>query len=58
MGPIRSFHGAHPATFERIVEAEVDGDVTVDITGHIMNEGRPNTDHERLPEELFGVARS
>jgi TRAP-type C4-dicarboxylate transport system substrate-binding protein len=43
-GPEKSAHGAGLATFRRIVEGETGGEVTVDVTWNIMDEGRPNTD--------------
>lgn len=54
-GPERSSHGAGLATFKRIVEAETNGEVTVDITWNIMDEGRPNTHLFELVEagEMF-----
>lgn len=47
--------GAGLATFKRIMEAETNGEVTVDITWNIMDEGRPNTDLFELVEagEMF-----
>ena len=54
-GPERSSHGAGLATFKRIMEAETNGEVTVDITWNIMDEGRPNTHLFELVEagEMF-----
>jgi TRAP-type C4-dicarboxylate transport system substrate-binding protein len=43
-GPERSAHGAGLATIRRVVEAETNGDVEVEVTWNIMDEGRPNTD--------------
>jgi len=43
-GPQKSAHGEGLETFRRIVESETEGEVTVEVTWNIMDEGRPNTD--------------
>ncbi len=43
-GPEKSAHGEGLATFRRIVESETGGEVAVEVTWNIMDEGRPNTD--------------
>ncbi|MGI9585965.1 MAG: TRAP transporter substrate-binding protein [Acidimicrobiia bacterium] len=49
-GPEQSAHGEGLAAFRRIVESETGGEVSVDITWNIMDEGRPNTDLFTLVE--------
>ncbi len=49
-GPEKSAHGHGLAAFRRIVESETDGELAVDITWNIMDEGRPNTDLFELVE--------
>jgi TRAP-type C4-dicarboxylate transport system substrate-binding protein len=43
-GPEKSAHGEGLDTFRRIVESETNGEVEVEVTWNIMDEGRPNTD--------------
>jgi TRAP-type transport system periplasmic protein len=43
-GPEKSAHGDGLAAFKKAVEEGTDGDVAVDVTWNIMDEGRPNTD--------------
>ena len=54
-GPSDSAHGRGLATFRDVVEAETDGEVEVQITWNIMEDGRPNTDLLDLVEsgEMF-----
>ena len=54
-GPEHSAHGAGLATFRDTVEGEIGGEVAVEITWNIMDEGRPNTDLFELVEggEMF-----
>ncbi len=49
-GPEQSAHGEGLKTFKRLVEEGTDGDVAVDVTWNIMEEGRPNTDLFELVE--------
>lgn len=49
-GPELSAHGEGLKTFKRLVEKGTDGDVAVDVTWNIMDEGRPNTDLFELVE--------
>ncbi len=49
-GPEKSAHGEGLETFRRIVETETNGDVQVDVTWNIMDDGRPNTDLFELVE--------
>jgi TRAP-type C4-dicarboxylate transport system substrate-binding protein len=49
-GPEQSAHGEGLKTFKQLVEAGSDGEVTVDVTWNIMDEGRPNTDLFELVE--------
>ncbi len=49
-GPEKSAHGEGLGTFRRIVETETNGDVQVDVTWNIMDDGRPNTDLFELVE--------
>jgi TRAP-type C4-dicarboxylate transport system substrate-binding protein len=49
-GPEQSSHGAGLDTFRRIVETETEGEVTVEVTWNIMDDGRPNTDLFELVE--------
>lgn len=50
-GPEHSAHGTGLATFAEIVTADTGGDVEVEITWNIMDEGRPNTDLFELVEQ-------
>jgi len=43
-GPQKSAHGDGLDAFRRVVEEGTDGDVEVEVTWNIMDEGRPNTD--------------
>jgi len=43
-GPRASAHGEGLETFRRSVEGGTNGEVEVDVTWNIMDEGRPNTD--------------
>lgn len=54
-GPEQSAHGRGLATFRDVVEMETDGEVRVDITWNIMEDGRPMTDLLGLVEsgEMF-----
>jgi TRAP-type C4-dicarboxylate transport system substrate-binding protein len=54
-GPEQSAHGRGLATFRDIVEMETGGEVRVEITWNIMEEGRPMTDLLGLVEsaEMF-----
>ena len=54
-GPQASAHGDGLAAFRRVVESETNGEVAVNITWNIMDEGRPNTDLFELVEagEMF-----
>lgn len=54
-GPEQSSHGRGLATFRDIVEMETDGEVHIDITWNIMEEGRAMTDLLDLVEsgEMF-----
>ena len=54
-GPEHSAHGAGLATFRDTVEGGTGGEVEVEITWNIMDEGRPNTDLFELVErgEMF-----
>jgi TRAP-type C4-dicarboxylate transport system substrate-binding protein len=49
-GPEQSAHGEGLKTFKQLVEAGSNGEVTVDVTWNIMDEGRPNTDLFELVE--------
>jgi TRAP-type C4-dicarboxylate transport system substrate-binding protein len=49
-GPEKSAHGDGLRTFKELVEEGSGGDVAVDITWNIMDEGRPNTDLFELVE--------
>ncbi|MGH8872936.1 MAG: TRAP transporter substrate-binding protein [Acidimicrobiia bacterium] len=49
-GPQKSAHGEGLDTFRRIVETETNGEVKVEVTWNIMDEGRPNTDLFELVE--------
>jgi len=49
-GPEQSAHGLGLATFAETVERETGGEVAVEITWNIMDEGRPNTDLFELVE--------
>ena len=48
--PEQSAHGHGLQTFKDLVEEGTNGDVVVDITWNIMDEGRPNTDLFELVE--------
>ncbi|MFP3913652.1 MAG: TRAP transporter substrate-binding protein [Actinomycetota bacterium] len=54
-GPEDSAHGKGLATFRDVVESRTDGEVTVEVTWNIMDDGRPNTDLFDLVErgEMF-----
>lgn len=54
-GPEDSAHGTGLATFAETVAADTGGEVEVEITWNIMDEGRPNTDLFTLVEsgEMF-----
>jgi len=54
-GPRESAHGDGLDAFKRAVEEHTRGDVIVDVTWNIMDEGRPNTDLFDLVEtgEMF-----
>ncbi len=54
-GPRESAHGDGLDAFKRAVEEGTHGDVAVDVTWNIMDEGRPNTDLFDLVEtgEMF-----
>ena len=54
-GPEESAHGHGLATIRRVLERETNGDIRVDITWNVMDEGRPNTDLLELVEsgEMF-----
>jgi TRAP-type transport system periplasmic protein len=54
-GPRESAHGDGFDAFKRVVEEGTAGDVAVDVTWNIMDEGRPNTDLFDLVEtgEMF-----
>jgi TRAP-type C4-dicarboxylate transport system substrate-binding protein len=43
-GPQESAHGEGLEVFRRTVETETNGEIEVDVTWNIMDEGRPNTD--------------
>jgi TRAP-type C4-dicarboxylate transport system substrate-binding protein len=43
-GPEKSAHGDGLAAFRRVVQTATDGEVEVEVTWNIMDEGRPNTD--------------
>jgi TRAP-type C4-dicarboxylate transport system substrate-binding protein len=49
-GPERSAHGEGLKTFKQLVEQGSGGEVTVEVTWNIMDEGRPNTDLFELVE--------
>jgi TRAP-type C4-dicarboxylate transport system substrate-binding protein len=49
-GPEQSAHGEGLRTFKQLVESGADGEVVVDVTWNIMDEGRPNTDLFELVE--------
>ena len=49
-GPEESAHGTGLKTFKELVEEGTDGEVIVDVTWNIMDEGRPNTDLFELVE--------
>jgi TRAP-type C4-dicarboxylate transport system substrate-binding protein len=49
-GPEKSAHGEGLDSFRRSVETETNGDVEVEVTWNIMDEGRPNTDLFELVE--------
>jgi C4-dicarboxylate-binding protein DctP len=50
-GPRASAHGEGLETFRRSVESGTNGQVEVEVTWNIMDEGRPNTDLFDLVEE-------
>jgi len=54
-GPESSAHGQGLAAFQRVIESETQGEIRVEITWNIMDEGRPNTDLLDLVEagEMF-----
>ena len=54
-GPEKSAHGAGLAAFREHVVSASDGDVEIDVTWNIMDDGRPNTDLLELVEssEMF-----
>ena len=54
-GPEKSAHGAGLAAFREHVVSASNGDVEIDITWNIMDDGRPNTDLFELVEsgEMF-----
>jgi len=43
-GPEKSAHGEGLDVFRRLLETETNGEVEVEVTWNIMDEGRPNTD--------------
>jgi TRAP-type C4-dicarboxylate transport system substrate-binding protein len=49
-GPEQSAHGEGLKTFKQLVEQGSGGEVTVEVTWNIMDEGRPNTDLFELVE--------
>jgi len=49
-GPEKSAHGDGLDAFRRFVETATDGEVEVEVTWNIMDEGRPNTDLFELVE--------
>jgi TRAP-type C4-dicarboxylate transport system substrate-binding protein len=49
-GPRNSAHGEGLDTFRRAVESGTNGEVEVEVTWNIMDEGRPNTDLFELVE--------
>jgi TRAP-type C4-dicarboxylate transport system substrate-binding protein len=49
-GPEESAHGSGLKTFKELVEEGTNGEVMVDVTWNIMDEGRPNTDLFELVE--------
>jgi TRAP-type C4-dicarboxylate transport system substrate-binding protein len=49
-GPEKSAHGAGLDTFRRVVETGTNGEMEVEVTWNIMEEGRPNTDLFELVE--------
>ena len=49
-GPEKSAHGEGLDSFRRSVETETNGDIEVEVTWNIMDEGRPNTDLFELVE--------
>jgi len=49
-GPQQSAHGEGLEVFRRTVETETNGEIEVDVTWNIMDEGRPNTDLFELVE--------
>jgi TRAP-type C4-dicarboxylate transport system substrate-binding protein len=49
-GPEQSAHGEGLKTFKQLVEQGSGGEVTVQVTWNIMDEGRPNTDLFELVE--------
>ena len=49
-GPEKSAHGEGLEVFRRTVETATNGEIAVDVTWNIMDEGRPNTDLFELVE--------
>ncbi|HVR78655.1 MAG TPA: TRAP transporter substrate-binding protein [Acidimicrobiia bacterium] len=49
-GPRESAHGEGLEVFRRVVESETNGEVGVEVTWNIMDDGRPNTDLFELVE--------
>jgi len=49
-GPEKSAHGAGLDSFRHTVEIETNGDIEVELTWNIMDDGRPNTDLFELVE--------
>lgn len=49
-GPEKSAHGEGLDSFRRTVETETNGEIEVEVTWNIMDEGRPNTDLFELVE--------